>query len=68
MKKRAIDALLILCPNAEFVFSISYGPSNILIKDQNLHPTVKPEEWWLRRIGRYCNVEKYKQYLVGTFK
>jgi hypothetical protein len=33
-----------------FCFSIATAPSRILWQGQNLHPTVKPLEWWLDRI------------------
>lgn len=35
-----------------FIFSIATRPSRITVDGQNLHPTVRPIEWWLERISR----------------
>lgn len=51
-----------------FVFSISYVPSVYQVKGETLHPTVKPEDWWIARIeeagGR---VERSGRYLHGEW-
>ena len=37
---------------SRFIFSICTRPSRITVDGQNLHPTVRPIEWWLERIAR----------------
>jgi len=52
---------------ARFVFSISYQKSHPRWEEE-LHMTVRPEQWWLDRIGRWGTVtEKVGKCLVGTF-
>jgi len=51
-----------------FVFSISYVPSKILVKGENLHPSVFPEEWWISKISEFGIVLKYHNYLFGYWK
>lgn len=34
------------------------------LNNENLHMTVRPEEWWVKKIKRYGNVEKIKRYLI----
>ena len=55
-------------PRAAYIFSISYVPSNIVVHRQNLHPTVKPESWWIKRIREFATVSKKGTYLRGRFK
>jgi len=45
-----------------FIFSICYGPSKI---DRRLHPTNKPEEWWIAKLSDYIKVNKWGRYLWG---
>lgn len=49
-----------------WLFSVAYRPSKILVNGENLHPTVKPEEWWVETIERISGskVEKWKHYLT----
>jgi SAM-dependent methyltransferase len=35
---------------ARFCFTIAYTPSKNLVKGENLHPTVRPQGWWLDQI------------------
>ena len=51
-----------------FIFSISYVPSKILVKGNNLHPSVFPEEWWISEISKIGIVLKYQKYLFGKWK
>lgn len=53
-----------------FVFSISYVPSKILYQGENLHPTVRPESWWVNRIAAAggINIKRQGRYLAGQWK
>jgi hypothetical protein len=51
-----------------FMFSICTRPSRITVDGQNLHPTVKPIEWWCDRIWRVGRVESTSGgYIAGVF-
>ena len=53
-----------------FVFSICTRPSRITVDGQNLHPTVRPLDWWIDRIARVGAVESAGtsgRYLTGTW-
>lgn len=53
-----------------FIFSISYVPSKILHKGENLHPTVQPESWWIRQIMRAGGIRIVKRgrYITGEWQ
>jgi hypothetical protein len=48
------------------VVSIAYAPSTCLgPAGINLHPSVKPENWWVERMSyRFGPARRYRQYLV----
>jgi len=54
-----------------FIFSICTRPSRITVEGQNLHPTVRPVEWWLERIARVGLILDVRasegRYITGTF-
>ena len=52
-----------------FDVSISYQESVNKWKGQTLHPTVRPEEWWIKRLIRAGAIEIKKQgrYLTGRW-
>ena len=53
-----------------FIFSISTRPSRITVDGANLHPTVRPQDWWADRISRVGRVESAcsrGQYITGTW-
>lgn len=51
---------------ARFVGSIASFPSTWgNIKD--LHPTVKPQSWWIKRLESVLTVEEVGRYILGTF-
>jgi len=51
-----------------FIFSIAYRPSKITWKGQNLHPCVKPREWWMERIQEAgAKVKRWQHYLTGEW-
>jgi len=54
-------------PGAHFAFSICTRPSRITVDGANLHPTVRPLEWWVQRIGRVGRVRSTGRYLMGVF-
>jgi len=56
--------------SSAFCFSISYVPSKIKWKGETLHPTVKPEEWWIDAIRTAGGVEIHKEgkYILGSWK
>ena len=58
----------IATPQADFCFSISYVSSNILVHNENLHPTVKSEYWWKQKIKTIGDASSMGKYLIGTFK
>ncbi len=43
----------------KFCFSIAFRPSSILANGENLHPTVKPMEWWLENIQAFADSVKF---------
>jgi SAM-dependent methyltransferase len=53
-----------------FIFSISYQPSVNKWKGQTLHPTVRPEEWWLEQLARAgaMAIEKWGRYITGYWR
>ena len=46
------------------VLSISYRDSSTKYKGHTLHMTVKPEEWWIKKLLRCGTVTKQGQYLL----
>lgn len=51
-----------------FCFSISYRDSITRASDgSTLHPTVKPESWWIETISKFGIVTKQNEYLIGIF-
>jgi SAM-dependent methyltransferase len=54
-------------PGGRFIFSICTRPSRITVKSQNLHPTVRPLDWWVDRISRVGAVESAGRYIVGAW-
>jgi len=57
-------------PSAKFIFSISTVPSNVLVNEENLHPTVREKEWWKNKINRIAIVDQNSQngYITGKFR
>jgi SAM-dependent methyltransferase len=53
-----------------FIFSISYVPSKRLWEGQNLHPTVRPESWWIRKIVQAggIGVKVKSGYIIGGWQ
>lgn len=53
-----------------FIFSISYVPSVNKWQGQTLHPTVRPESWWIERIIRAggMHIDKNGRYLTGHWQ
>ena len=57
-------------PGGRFVFSICTRPSRITVGGQNLHPTVRPLDWWIDRIARVGAAESAGMsggYITGTW-
>lgn len=50
-----------------FIFSICTRPSRITVDGENLHPTVRPVDWWLERLARVGQVESINHYIAGVF-
>jgi SAM-dependent methyltransferase len=53
-----------------FVLSISTRPSRITVDGENLHPTVRPIDWWIDRIARVGAVHSVGtsgRYLTGVW-
>ena len=51
-----------------FIFGISTRPSRITVDGQNLHPTVRPLDWWIDRIGRVGAVQTSGgRYITGQW-
>jgi hypothetical protein len=53
------------------VFSICTRPSKTTVAGEGLHPTVRPLDWWLDRIGRVATVinpRAERRFIVGRFK
>ena len=71
-----VDAVLaemrrVARPRGYFVFSISTRPSKTTVAGEGLHPTVRPLDWWLDRIGRVgtvTNPRAERRFIVGRFK
>lgn len=55
--------------SSRFIFSISYVDSVTKWKGQTLHPTVRPEEWWIDRIMQAGGLEIARSdgYLHGRW-
>jgi len=53
--------------SSHYAFSIAYWPSNILVDNQNLHPTVKSEQWWLDLISEFGSVYKWNNFIEGNW-
>jgi hypothetical protein len=53
-----------------FIFSISYVPSKRLWEGQNLHPTVRPENWWIQKIIQAggIGIKVKGGYIVGEWQ
>lgn len=49
-----------------FLVSIAHRPSAITVDGANLHPTVQPEDWWLRKMAP-ASVQKFGRYLWGEW-
>jgi ubiquinone/menaquinone biosynthesis C-methylase UbiE len=49
-----------------FIFSICYRPSAFKsLQGETLHPTVRPESWWIEKISEFAEVEKFgRGYLL----
>jgi SAM-dependent methyltransferase len=54
-------------PDCRFIFSICTRPSRITVDGENLHPTVRPIDWWLERIGRVAVITDVTRYVTGVF-
>jgi SAM-dependent methyltransferase len=54
-------------PGGRFIFSICTRPSRITVDGQNLHPTPRPMEWWVERVGRVGSVESAGRYVAGVW-
>lgn len=54
-------------PGGRFIVSICTRPSRITVDGENLHPTVRPQSWWIGQIARVGCVEVADRYLSGTF-
>jgi len=64
---RALDEMARV--SQRFVFSISYVDSVNRWEGQTLHPTVKPESWWIDRIKQAGGKpRKEGNYLVGDWE
>lgn len=53
-----------------FGLSICTRPSRITVNGQNLHPTVRPLDWWIDRIARVGIVDSSavaERYITGTW-
>jgi SAM-dependent methyltransferase len=58
-------------PRGRFIFSICTRPSTTTVAGEGLHPTVRPLDWWLERIGRVGvagRPQAGSRYIVGRFK
>lgn len=56
--------------SSRFVFSISYQASVNKWQGQTLHPTVKPEAWWITQLMRVgaVGITKRGRYLCGRWQ
>ncbi len=71
-----VDAVLaemrrVAKPRGRYVFSICTRPSKTTVAGEGLHPTVRPLDWWLDRIGRVATVinpRAERRFIVGRFK
>lgn len=63
------DAFREMCRvSKRFSFRISYRPSCHSIDNENLHPTVRPEQWWIDKISKFsksCN--KWNGFIIGEW-
>ncbi len=62
-------------PGGHLVVSICTRPSRTTVGGEGLHPTVRPLEWWLGRIGRVARLMnpragrgEERRFIVGRFK
>lgn len=46
--------------SGRFVFTICTRPSFIKVNGENLHPTVRPRDWWLAQIARVGRVTQLR--------
>jgi len=55
--------------SSRFIVSISYVASVNKWKGENLHPTVRPEEWWITRLMRAgaIAIKKQGRYITGQW-
>lgn len=55
--------------SSRFILSISYVDSVNRWKGQTLHPTVRSEEWWMRKLMKAgaIAVSKWGNYITGTW-
>ncbi len=53
-----------------FIFSISYVPSVNKWQGKTLHPTVRPETWWIERIMQAggMHIDKNGRFLMGHWQ
>ena len=56
--------------SGRFIVSISYVPSVNKWQGQNLHPTVRPEEWWMIKLMQAgaAQLAKHGRYIVGSWR
>ncbi len=57
-------------PSGHFIISISTRPSRIKVSGQGLHMTVRPLDWWIKRISSIGVVSEERalgRYVVGQF-
>lgn len=50
-----------------WIFSICYRDSINRVDGETLHPTVRPERWWVAHLGKFIRVHKWNGYLWGRF-
>lgn len=55
--------------SARFLFSISYKDSKSKFGSDSLHPTIKPETWWIEQLTKNgaINIQHHKHYLYGNW-
>lgn len=64
-----LDEFRRVATKGKFCFSICYRPSRKTVDGENLHPTVREESWWIRRIQRVARtIDSTGRYLHGDFK
>lgn len=56
-------------PHGRFIFSISYVKSMVLVNGEQLHPTVRPREWWVGELSDHASsVVVLDKYILGSFR